>query len=133
MAIADRSGIPIACCLESASPHEVTLVEKTLKARFISEYPQILIGDKAYDSDALDAHLQRRFGVSLVAPHRSNRTRTKTQDGRTLRRYRRRWKVERFFAWLYNFRRVVIRYEHNIQNFLGFIRLAIIILLLRHF
>lgn len=42
--------------------------------------------------------------VELIAPHRRTR-KQRTQDGRPLRRYRRRWKVERLFAWLQNFRR----------------------------
>jgi putative transposase of IS4/5 family DUF4096 len=38
---------------ESASPHEVTLVEATLASGFLKEKPQRLVGDKAYDSDPL--------------------------------------------------------------------------------
>lgn len=55
-----------------------------------------------------------------------------TQDGRHLRRYKRRWKVERFFAWLFNFRRLVVRYERHPWNFFGFLHLACAIILLRH-
>ena len=62
----------------------------------IEAKPENLIGDRAYDSDPLDEQL-RREGVEMIAPHRSNRKR-KTQDGRRLRRYERRWIVERFFA-----------------------------------
>ena len=39
----------------------------------------------------------------MIAPHRKNRKKGKTQDGRKLRRYKRRWKIERLFAWLQNF------------------------------
>ncbi len=42
----------------------------------------------------------RAKGWDLVCPHRKGRKRTKTQDGRKLRRYRRRWKIERTVAWL---------------------------------
>ena len=42
----------------------------------------------------------------MIAPHRKNRKKKKTQDGRKLRRYKRRWKIERLFAWLQNFRRL---------------------------
>src|SRR5215831_8484627 len=100
MAVADRSGLPVAVCIESASPHEVKLVESTLVEMVVPEAPQNLIGDAAYDSDKLDAKL-KTYGIELIAPHRSNRKR-KTQDGRRLRRYRRRWKIERLFAWLQN-------------------------------
>jgi IS4 transposase len=37
-----------------------------------------------------------------------------TQDGRALRRYRRRWKIERTFAWLGNFRHLVVRYDRSL-------------------
>jgi transposase len=130
MAVADRHGLPVAVSIASASPHEVTLVEATLQQRFIAPTPKRLIGDCAYDSDRLDQNLAEQ-DIELIAPHRSNR-RTKTQDGRPLRRYRRRWKVERLFAWLHNFRRLVTRYEYHARNFLAFIHLACCIILLRY-
>ena len=108
----------------------MTLVQATLEARFVQALPQRLIGDRAYDSDGLDAAL-RELGVDLIAPHTRNRVRPKTQDGRPLRRYRRRWKVERLFAWLGNCRRLVVRYEYHAANFLGFVHLACILILLR--
>jgi transposase len=118
--------------IESASPHEVTLVETTLEERFVDELPQRLIGDKAYDSDPLDERLAER-GVEMIAPHKSNRRKKKTQDGRKLRRYKRRWKVERFFAWLFNYRRCVVRYEYKEQNFKAIILFASIMILLKSF
>jgi transposase len=130
MAVADRSGLPIAISIGSASPHEVTLVETTLEARFLDEQPERLIGDKAYDSDPLDERLAEN-GVELIAPHRSNRKKDKTQDGRKLRRYRRRWKVERLFAWLQNFRRILVRHDRILENYLGFVHLGCMIILLR--
>jgi transposase len=130
MAIADSAGLPVAVWIDSASPHEVTLVETTLDQSFLNEHPVRLIGDKAYDSDGLDARLLDQ-GVEMIAPNRENR-KSKTQDGRPLRRYQRRWKVERLFAWLQNFRRLVTRYEYHGENFLGFVHLGCIIILLRH-
>ncbi len=56
----------------------------------------------------------------------------KTQDGRKLRRYKRRWKVERLFAWLGNFRRLVVRYERRAENYLGFVHLGCVVILLRY-
>jgi len=90
-----------------------------------------MIGDAAYDSDPLDQQLRRDHGIELVAPHRPNRRR-KTQDGRALRRYCRRWKIERLFAWLYNFRRLVVRWESYEENFLAMIQLGCLVILLRH-
>ena len=105
MAVADRNGLPVAVHVGSATPHEVTLVSVTLAERFVRKAPECLIGDAAYDSDRLGTELAQ-CGVQLIAPHRSRRKR-KPRDGRRLRRYRRRWKVERLFAWLQNFRRIV--------------------------
>ena len=129
MAIADRHGRPVAIHVDSATPHEVTLVKVTLAQTLVRRGPERLIGDSAYESDRLDAELAER-GVELIAPHRSNRKR-KTQDGRPLRRYRRRWKVERLFAWLQNYRRLVVRYERYPENFLGMLHLACCLILLR--
>ena len=92
MAVADSHGLPVGLCIESASPHEVKLVDSTLVAMVIPEAPQNLVGDNAYDSDKLDAELSQ-FGIELIARHRSNR-KNKSQDGRRLRRCRRRWKIE---------------------------------------
>ncbi len=130
VAVADRSGLPLAVHTASASPHEVTLVGEALAAGFVDEKPRRLIGDRAYDSDPLDAALWAE-GIEMVAPHRGNRKRPKTQDGRKLRRYKRRWKIERLFAWLQNFRRLVVRYEYKDENFLGMAQLGCIIILLR--
>ena len=123
------SGAPVAVHVESATPHEVTLVHATLAKRFVGQLPVRLIGDNAYESDRLDVDLAR-CGVELIAPHRRTRTQ-RTQDGRPLRRYRRRWKVERLFAWFQNFRRIVVRYERFAENFLGMLHLACCLILLR--
>lgn len=130
MAVTDAAGLVLSVTIQSASPHEVTLVEKVLAERFLEPLPEKLIGDRAYDSDPLDEKLKQK-GVELIAPHRKNRKK-KTQDGRKLRRYKRRWKIERFFAWLFNFRRTVVRYEYKEDNFLAFILLACIKILLRY-
>ena len=133
MAIADAAGFPVAAHIESASPHEVKLVEATIDSGFTEYAPDRLIGDKAYDSDKLDQKLYEDRGIDMIAPHRKRRKRLATQDGRKLRRYRRRWKVERLFAWIQNFRRLVVRYEYHAENFLGLLQLGCSIILLRLF
>lgn len=131
MVITDGSSLPISVFVSSASPSEVTLVEATIDACHTKETPQRLIGDKAYDSDPLDARLKEERGIALIAPHKVNRVRPSTQDGRVLRRYRRRWKIERFNAWLQNFRRVTIRWEYKLAHYRGFVQLACLLILLR--
>jgi transposase len=130
VAVADSHGLPVAICVESATPHEVKLATSTLVQLIVSEAPQNLIGDNAYDSDNLRTEL-RQYGIELIAPHRCNR-KNRTQDLRRIRRYRRRWKVERLFAWLQNFRRLVVRYERYAENFLGMLYLGCCLILLRH-
>jgi transposase len=130
MAVADSHGLPVAIAVESATPHEVKLAESTVVKIVIPDAPQNLIGDNAYDSDKLDARL-RKYGIEMISPHRSNR-KNRTQDLRRLRRYLRRWKIERLFAWLQNFRRLVVRYERYAENFLGMLHLGCCLILLRH-
>jgi transposase len=127
MAICDRHGLPLAVHVASASPYEPHLVPATLDARFLPDLPLRLIGDRGYDSDALDEHVMTTYGI---AAHRKNRRRT--QDGRPLRRIKRRWKIERLFAWLHNSRRLVTRWEYHVENFLGLLQLACARILLRH-
>ena len=132
MAICDENSLPIAIHLASASPHEVKLVEETIARRFVRTYPNCLIADKAYDSDPLDQKL-RQLGIDLIAPHKTNRKKMKTQDGRSLRKYKKRWRIERLFAWLQNYRKLVTRYEYKIENFWAFVKLACIMILFKHY
>ncbi len=140
MVVVDGQGVPLGKHLDSASPNEVTLIETTLKKVAVPRQgrgrprskPRRLIYDRAADSDPLRKRLKRR-GIELICPHRSNRSKPPTQDGRKLRRYKRRWKVERTFAWLGNFRRLVVRYECNINMYSAFFHVACIIITLRQF
>ena len=91
------------------------------------------MGDRAYDSDPLDARLHKR-GIQLIAPQKTNRSKPATQDGRPLHRYGRRWKMERLFAWLQNFGRIELRHDRFWENYLAFVLLGFMIILLRaHF
>ena len=124
--------------LESASPAEVTLLEKTLDTVAVPrrgggrprKNPERLILDKAYDSDPLRARLAKQ-GIEMICPHKCNRVKPPTQDGRALRRYRRRWTIERLIAWLGNFRRLVVRYERNIRVYQAFCHVACLLIVLR--
>ncbi len=131
MAVADGTGFPLAISVGSAAPHEVKLVDETLEKRFTPEMPERLIGDRAYDSDPLDDRLQKQ-GIELIAPHKANRKKPVTQDGRPLRRYARRWKIERLFAWLQNFRRIQVRHDRILENYLAFVLLGCMIIFLRN-
>ena len=96
---------------------------------FYAAVPQRLIGAKAFDSDPLDKRLRDQHGIEMISPNR--RKRKRTQDGRPLRRYLRRWKIERLFVWLKNFRRLASRWERYATNFLGMVQLGCVLILLR--
>lgn len=132
MAIVTKRSRPLSVRVFSATPFETALVKETIKQRFSKARLGKLVGDKAYDSDGLDKELKRK-GIELIAPHKRNRKKKKAQDGRQLRAYEKRWTVERFFAWLQNFRRCLVRWERKLENFQAFIYLAAIIMLLRYF
>jgi transposase len=138
MVVVDGEGVPLGATVHSASPAESSLIETTLdsierprpgRGRLRARIQRV-IADKAYDCDMLRVRMAER-SINLICPHRKNRTRVKLQDGRELRRYKRRWKVERTFAWLQNFRRLVTRYERKAAMFLAFVHVACIILTLR--
>jgi transposase len=139
MVVVDGQGVPLGEQLYSASPNEVRLAEETLASVRVTrqhrrgrprQAVRRVIADRAYDSDPLRAQLAAR-GIELIAPHRWNRSKPRTQDGRALRRYRRRWKIERTFAWLGNYRRLVVRYDRSITIYEGFFHIACLMITLR--
>src|SRR6476620_5230835 len=125
-------GLPLAVSTHAANHHEVRLVQLCFDFYMIEAKPENLIGDRAYDSDPLD-HALRQDGIEMIAPHRSNRTKPPTQDRRRLRRFLRRWLVERFFAWIQWQRRLLVRWEYHPENFLGFVQLDCLVVLFRRF
>ncbi len=132
MEIAEATGLLLAVHTASASRYFITLVEATINETVTLGRPERLVGDSAYDCDALDEMLAAD-GIELIAPHKGNRVKPATQDGRVLRRYKRRWKIERLFAWLNRFRRILTRWEVDDHRFTGFVHLACSVILLRKY
>jgi len=140
MVLADGQGIPLGVLLASASPHEVTLAESTLEQVRVPRRqrgrprmrPQRIVADRAYDSDPLRRRLWKR-GIELIVPYRFWKRRQPFYDGRKLRRYRRRWKIERTIGWLGNFRRLQTRQDRILSVFSGFCHLACLLITLRYF
>jgi transposase len=89
-----------------------------------------MIMDRGYDSDGLRKQL-RRLGIEPIVPHRKGRRKPPTQDGRALRRYQRRWIVERTIAWLGNYRRLTVRYDRSLTIYRGFFHIACFMIVLR--
>jgi transposase len=139
MVVVDGQGVPLGDHLHSASPAEVKLAETTLASVRVRrrhhpgrprQKPQRVIADRGYDSDPLRQQLARR-GIELIVPHRKGRRKPPTQDGRTLRRYKRRWIVERTFARLGNYRRLAVRYDRSLTVYRGFFHIACFMIVLR--
>lgn len=128
MILVDAKGLPVAVSTASANRAECSLIQELFGFMLSAKAPARVIGDKAYDSDKLDAQLALG-GVEMIAPNRANRS--STQDGRPLRRYKRRWTVERTIAWLQNYRRLCIRWEKSTLAFQGFLHLACSLLLIK--
>jgi len=139
MVVVDGAGTPLGAYLDAASPAEVKLLERTLATVAVGrtgrpgrprQRPDRLIADRGYDSNGLRAALARR-GIEPIIPARVNNHRATHQDGRKLRRYRRRWIVERTIAWIGHFRRLVVRYENSLPMYAGFFHLACAVITLR--
>jgi transposase len=124
--VTERTGIPIGVATDAANVSELALAGVAL-ADIPADVPVPfgvpVIADRAYDSDPLREELAGD-GYRLHAPHRKNRTRPSANDGRRMRRYKRRWIVERTFAWVHSYRRVVTRFERNVNLYDGFVHLA---------
>ena len=136
--IAERKGTPLSVHIDSASVSEMKLVEPTLEQvsvgnggrGFPRQNPDCLIGDKGYDSRKIRKYLLRK-GIEPIIPMRKNNKKALQQDKRVLRRYKKRWVIERTNVWLQNFRRLVVRYENLIEIFSGFVYCACALITLR--
>jgi len=96
--------------------------------------PGEVYADSAYDSRGVRLYLRRR-GVRASIPLNPRRGR-KLRRGRPYRFDERGYRclrsaVERFFAWLKSFRRLVVRYERLVSTFIGFVEVACILIYLR--
>jgi transposase len=123
---ADRRGLPLAVVVAAANRSEPELAEHLLDLlphRVDLPPVVVVVADRAYDSDPLRDRLAEA-GYDLVSPHRKNRTRPSRNDGRKLRRYKRRWTIERTIGWLHNYRRLLVRHERHSLPFQGFAQLA---------
>ena len=139
MLLVDGLGTPLGAHLDSASPAEVRLLDKTLDTVSVSRAhrpghprrnPDRLIPDRGYDSNQTRMELKLQ-GIEPIIPARRNNPNATDQDGRKLRRYRHRWIIERTFAWLGWFRRLLVRHERLLETYAGFFHMACALLTLR--
>ena len=85
---------------------------------------EYLLADKAYDADKLFQKVIDQGGDPVVPPKR-NRKRQHAYDKAL---YKERNRVERFFSRIKHFRRIATRYDKLAQTFMGFVKLACIML-----
>jgi transposase len=140
MLVTDGHGLPIGLHLDSAQPHEITLATQTLATIRVPQpkgrpktRPKALAADRAYDSQAFRAQLHRR-GIKTAIPTFERRKRIKPKRGRPIQAgslYLSRWKVERAFAWMDNYRRLVVRWERSLHIYKAFCLVAFILWCIR--
>ena len=142
MLVVDGTGLPIGMHLDSASKAEVCLAEQTLHSIRVNRpergrprtRPQLLTADGAYDSRAFRQYLRGR-GIRACIPPRRRPRGWRPRRGRPViahaYEYARRWIVERTFAWLGSFRRLLVRWERDLHTYCGLFTLALALLCLR--
>jgi transposase len=136
----NKKGLPVALLVEDANPHEINFAQKIVEKIRIPQRrgapikkPKILVADKGYNSQVFRNYLQKK-GIMVRIPLKKNqkpKRGTKPKDFGTA--YKQRFKVERCFAWMDNFRRLVVRYDRSALMYRGFCVLACIIMCLRYF
>ena len=126
--ITDARGLPLGIAIAAANRAETDLIEEALDAIPVALPDSVsLVADKGYDCDPLRDRLEER-GIDLLSPHRSNRTKPTRNDGRKMRRYARRFVIERTNSWLHYYRRLAHRWEYYPFMYFGFAQLACILI-----
>jgi transposase len=114
--VADRRGRPARGMLTTGHVNDVTHALALLSGLRMAA----LIGDKAYDTDAVIEHV-RAVGARAVIPPRCNRLHQRRYCRNA---YRRRNRIERCFCRLKQFRRIATRYEKLAERFVSFVCLV---------
>jgi len=125
-ALVDANGLPIAIKLTEGQAHDGRSAVDMLQGLAAG---QILLADRAYDSNALRASMQAQGAWANIKPmpHRID----PPAFSSFLYRYRN--LVERFFNRLKHYRAIATRYEKHAANYLALVKLAAIRIWLRHY
>ena len=127
----DGCGVPLAVAVEGANVPDQKLVAETLDSIPIqrpeptTKAPHHLCLDKGYTGEPVDRETRAR-GYTPHVPRKINEPPTSRHRGQA-----RRWKVERTHSWLNRARRLLIRWEKKVANYLGFLHLQFAIVTLR--
>ena len=120
---ADGLGNPTRFLLSGGQEADISYAEPLIEGQRF----EAGIGDKGYDSDRLVKTIESR-GAEAIIPPKKNRKDPRPYDQHV---YKERNKVERLINLMKQYRRVATRYEKTAANFLGFIYVAAIMVLLR--
>jgi transposase len=116
-ALVDANGLPVALKLTEGQAHDGRSAADMLGALGSG---QILLADRAYDSDALRESLAARGAWANIRPM----PRRVNIPPFSAYLYRFRNLVERFFNKLKHFRAIATRYEKHDANYLALVKLA---------
>jgi transposase len=116
-AVVDANGLPVALKLTEGQAHDGRSAVDMLDSLAAG---QILLADRAYDSDALRQTLADRGVWANVKPM----PRRVNVPSFSSYLYRFRNRVERFFNKLKHFRAVATRFEKHDTNYLALVKLA---------
>jgi transposase len=141
MLVVDGNGLPLGFHLDSASCAAVRLAQQTLDTIRVARprgrpkrRPKKLVADRGYDRSAFRRVLRGR-GIRMCIPPKRRPKNWKAKRGRPVvvskDDYRLRYTVERSFAWLGNFRRLLIRWEYCFSVYRSWFTVAILLLCLR--
>lgn len=140
MLVADGNGTPIACHLASANSCELDLAKTTLEKVAVRtgsgrtrKRPGEVVADKGYDARRFRRYLRSR-GIKACVPARvrTDRFRKRGRPYATdFATYAKRWKIERTFAWLGQFRRLIVRHENILDVYQGFFHIDCLIISIR--
>jgi len=124
--LTEGGGVPIGLAVEGANRHDCKMVRETMESIPVKRpaptpaTPQGMCLDKGYDSDEV-RDLLAEFGFTAHIRARGEETKALQQDAGFRAR---RWVVERTHRGMNRFRRVLIRWDKNVGNYLGFLHLA---------
>ncbi len=124
--LTDGRGVPLGIVVAGANCNDMKIVRATLEAQAgprpqpTPQEPQNLCLDKGYDFDEV-REILAEFGY---IPHMRARG-EETQAKQQIPGYRaRRWVVERTHSWMNRFRRLLIRWEKKVANYLAMLEFA---------
>ena len=125
-ALVDANGLPIALKLTEGQAHDGRSAAGMLG--HIGK-GQILLADRAYDSDALRQDVAARGGWANIKP-KTNRVNIPAFSPFL---YRFRNLVERFFNKLKHFRAIATRFEKHDANYLALVKMAAVRIWMRFY